>query len=61
MTDLVDRLIARAWADVVDDCGCPEVYYCSQSREIECPLHGGFDVCCHRPWLHIRARQPRTW
>lgn len=35
------------------DCepGCP-TYYCPQGKTIECPKHGGFDVCCIAPHLH---------
>ena len=35
------------------DCGCSDIYYCPQSREIECPWHSGFDVCCDALDQHI--------
>ncbi|WP_327712402.1 hypothetical protein OG912_32280 [Streptomyces sp. NBC_00464] len=28
-------------------------YFCPQAGEIESDCHGGFDVCCGRPDLHI--------
>jgi len=34
------------------DC-CPDVYYCPRSGEAECLRHGGFDVCCDAPELHV--------
>ena len=48
-----DPRIARAWQDVVADCGCPDIYYCPASGDIECPRHGGFDVCCDRISEHV--------
>lgn len=30
-------------------CCCDRVYMCPTSGEFECPLHGGFDVCCDHP------------
>jgi hypothetical protein len=37
---------------------CPDAYVCfggfgDESPEFECPRHGGFDVCCLRPDLHV--------
>jgi len=33
----------------VEPCaGCP-TYVCPTSGERECPIHGGFDVCCDHP------------
>jgi hypothetical protein len=34
---------------------CPDAYLCltADVPEIECPRHGGFDVCCARPEFHI--------
>jgi hypothetical protein len=34
---------------------CPDAYLCltADVPEIECPHHGGFDVCCAWPELHI--------
>lgn len=26
---------------------CERTYLCPTSGETECPLHGGFDVCCN--------------
>jgi hypothetical protein len=48
--------IAAAWARVVDDCGCPDVYFCASSWDIECPRHGGFDTCCDAMERHVPAR-----
>src|SRR5690606_41232635 len=28
------------------DCGCPDLYFCPTSQEVECPRHSGFDICC---------------
>lgn len=28
------------------------LYFCPTSGDVECPHHGGFDVCCSRPDLH---------
>ena len=59
------EVIEAAWARVVCDCGCPDIYYCPASVDVECPRHGGFDVCCDRPEDHvpvpsdIRAASPR--
>lgn len=36
---------------------CPDAYWCPRAGEVECPRHGGFDVCCRRPDAHIA--QPR--
>jgi hypothetical protein len=32
---------------------CPDAYYCPRGSEVECPRHGGFDVCCDGPHLHL--------
>ncbi|MFI7451390.1 hypothetical protein ACIBQX_28105 [Nonomuraea sp. NPDC049714] len=32
------------------DCG---VYYCPEADEVECPTHGGFDLCCCAPRRHV--------
>ncbi|MEU7978336.1 hypothetical protein AB0B63_07360 [Micromonospora sp. NPDC049081] len=29
-----------------------KMWFCPTSGETECGVHGGFDVCCHRPDLH---------
>lgn len=29
------------------DCCCDRVYLCPTTGEMECPLHGGFDICCN--------------
>lgn len=31
---------------------CDKVYWCPMVGAVECPDHGGFDVCCTRPDLH---------
>jgi hypothetical protein len=40
--------------DDSSDCNedCP-IYYCPSSSQYECPVHGGFDVCCDHPEKHI--------
>lgn len=35
------------------ECGCEDTYFCPVSGAAECPRHGGFDVCCSYPELHI--------
>lgn len=60
-----DDVVERAWAEVAQDCGCPDVYYCPSGGEVECPRHGGFDTCCAHPGAHrplpsdLRCRDPR--
>ena len=39
---------------------CP-TYVCTGSGELECPLHGGFDICCDRPDCPGRGRGGRTF
>ena len=48
--------IEAAWREVVWDCGCPDVYFCPTSMQIECPRHSGFDVCCDRIDDHLAVR-----
>jgi hypothetical protein len=48
--------IAAAWQRVVFDCGCPDLYYCPQASDIECPRHGGFATCCAHPSGHVSVR-----
>jgi hypothetical protein len=38
------------------DCGCPDIYFCPTSQEIECPRHSGFTVCCDAVDRHIPVR-----
>nr|SBO91189.1 hypothetical protein BN4615_P703 [Nonomuraea gerenzanensis] len=38
------------------DCGCPDIYFCPGSQEVECPRHSGFDSCCDNIAGHIRVR-----
>lgn len=38
------------------DCGCPDIYFCPTSQEVECPRHSGFTMCCDAVDLHIPAR-----
>ena len=40
----------------VNDCGCPDIYYCPSSDGIERPRHSGFSVCCDRLDLHVPVR-----
>lgn len=39
---------------------CPDAYWCPMYGEIECPRHGGFDICCARPDAHI-AQDVERW
>jgi hypothetical protein len=55
MPEVPPEVVSAAWARVVYDCGCPDLYYCPQSHNIECPRHGGFDTCCARPDEHVLA------
>lgn len=34
---------------------CPDAYLClgGTTPEMECPRHGGFDVCCSQPEKHV--------
>lgn len=34
---------------------CPDAYTCysGEQPELECPRHGGFDICCDTPEAHI--------
>ena len=48
--------IEAAWARVVYDCGCQDLYYCPNSVDIECPRHSGFTTCCARPDRHVPVR-----
>ncbi|QDN94879.1 hypothetical protein FNV58_00700 (plasmid) [Streptomyces sp. RLB1-9] len=34
---------------------CPDSYICLSggAPEMECPRHGGFDVCCDQPEAHV--------
>lgn len=52
----LDEKVAAAWKRVVADCGCPDVYYCPQVDDIECPRHSGFTTCCASPAAHISVR-----
>jgi hypothetical protein len=36
----------------MDGLCCTEIYWCPTVGEIECGVHGGFDVCCEHPELH---------
>ncbi len=46
------RELSEAW---LHDCGCPDLYLCAVSGEVECPRHSGFDTCCDRPQHHLPA------
>ena len=41
---------------------CPDAYLCLSGGEpeIECPRHGGFDVCCSQPDQHLPQNR-ETW
>ncbi|MGA5598441.1 hypothetical protein ACPCSE_29825 [Streptomyces cellulosae] len=34
---------------------CPDAFLCLSGEvpEVECPRHGGFDVCCDKPEFHV--------
>lgn len=35
---------------------CPDAYWCPTDDgqgETECPRHGGFNICCDKPELHV--------
>ena len=34
----------------------PDLYYCPDADEIECPRHSGFDTCCAAPGDHVGVR-----
>ncbi|MFG2072179.1 hypothetical protein [Nonomuraea maritima] len=38
------------------DCGCPDIYFCPASDEVECPRHSGFSACCDLVPGHIPVR-----
>lgn len=49
------RIVARAeQLDAAPSCVSPDcaLYYCPTVGDVECPVHGGFDVCCNRLDLH---------
>jgi hypothetical protein len=52
----LDEKVAAAWQRIASDCGYPDLYYCPQADEIECPRHGGFTTCCAQPSAHISVR-----
>lgn len=40
---------------------CPDAYLClNGGLEMECPRHGGFDICCGNPALHVE-QSPDVW
>jgi hypothetical protein len=39
-------------APLMAACGCEGAYFCPTSSDVECPNHGGFDVCCDQTHLH---------
>lgn len=51
-----DEAIESAWDRVAYDCGCPDLYYCPNSNDVECPRHSGFDVCCDGVEQHVPVR-----
>jgi len=52
----LNAAISAAWARLSNDCGCPDIYYCPVSDEIECPRHSGFTTCCDRIGEHVTVR-----
>lgn len=36
----------------LDNLCCRKAYYCPTENDMECGVHGGFDVCCSHPELH---------
>jgi hypothetical protein len=59
------ELVVSAWGRVAFDCGCPDLYYCPKSGDVECPRHSGFGTCCDDVEAHIsvpietRSASPR--
>jgi hypothetical protein len=45
--------IIVAWQRILTDCGCPDMFYCPTTDDVECPRHGGFSVCCDGEDLHV--------
>jgi hypothetical protein len=39
-------------ASGIDTCCGADMYWCPVVGRMECPLHGGFNVCCARPERH---------
>lgn len=51
---LRSRTTRHAWSPpVTEPTCCPDAYYCPASREMECPRHSGFSVCCDHPEHHL--------
>lgn len=48
------RILARAdeIREAIHNATPCQRWYCPTSGDIECGVHGGFDVCCDRPDLH---------
>lgn len=51
LVDLDGRTTQRRMQNLLDDISGR--YYCPTSGDVEDPQHGGFDVCCARPDLHV--------
>ncbi|MFJ1539210.1 hypothetical protein ACIODS_11775 [Micromonospora chalcea] len=49
--DTARRIVERAKQVRREDAPC-ETWFCPTSGEVECGVHGGFDVCCDRYDLH---------
>jgi hypothetical protein len=49
-------VIGAALERVVWDCGCPDIYFCARSGDVECARHSGFSQCCDRPANHVAVR-----
>lgn len=54
------RQLAAAASSATCPCPAPAPsYFCPTSGEAESPCHGGFDVCCGRPDLHVMGSIPK--
>ena len=54
--ELTEKTTLRAFGAEIWDCGCTDIYFCPTSKEMECPRHSGFAVCCAAPEAHILVR-----
>lgn len=55
--DDVEWPLLYAYGDTIGDCGCPDIYFCPASSELECPRHSAFTTCCNQPEQHLPVRR----
>ncbi|MFI7073486.1 hypothetical protein [Micromonospora sediminicola] len=53
--DETARRIVERSKRMRDDADPRETWFCPTSGDVECGVHGGFDVCCDRYDLHQPA------